>query len=350
MTRTQPVQGSCRPRSNNQQARKSGELSNGIQYLTTLTAQELIGDGDIGGPPKVIRQELLTALREAGRSDVQIYYAGPSVKQGSGPTASGPYITRDNDRWVVGVYESGVWARREYFDTEDKAGQWICDIFARPMPEPTRVPPEEWEESLRIGRQQVADYEQIIADQVEQAEDSLWLRWQEGAEHEQSRTERAGEDSGRRRIGRVSTGRTVKEFVSRYTNRRKQEDSLRYTNLDSHAPEPGWIYHPDGGKVPGTEIVYTPQLGEPWDRFGSPAGMYLWPVATPYQLRSLPPSNLNDGYHVYWWIKPWDAGAGTIKASKVDRWFEQPGGGIQYVTSRTVQELINDCYIAEVAN
>jgi hypothetical protein len=53
-------------------------------------------------------------------------------------------------------------------------------------------------------------------------------------------------------------------------------------------------------------------------------GHYLSPVdpVPSYAQRGLPPSNLNDGYKVYQWIKPWDAGAGTITASKVAPAFE----------------------------
>jgi hypothetical protein len=94
---------------------------------------------------------------------------------------------------------------------------------------------------------------------------------------------------------------------------------------------------------------YTDCSNNPFLLSSEETGHYLSPVdpVPSYAQRGLPPSNLNDGYKVYQWIKPWDAGAGTITASKVAPAFEQPGGGIQYYTTRNVTELLKDRYIME---
>jgi hypothetical protein len=121
-------------------------------------------------------QELLKALREAGRSDAHILVV-PFVKQGSGPGVSGTYIMHEKrlwraDRWVVGHFdERGVWTADEHFDTEDEACQWIYELYTRPMPEPRPETPEEREESMEITRQQVAKYEQLLAERARKAQE-----------------------------------------------------------------------------------------------------------------------------------------------------------------------------------
>ena len=118
-------------------------------------------------------QELLKALREAGRPDVHIEVV-PYLPQGSGPGWAGTYITYESGRWVVGDFtERGEWLPGEYFDTEDEACQSIYELYTRPtIPLESRpVTPEEWEEGLEITRQQVAKYEQILAERARKAQE-----------------------------------------------------------------------------------------------------------------------------------------------------------------------------------
>ncbi|MCZ1013640.1 TNT domain-containing protein [Streptomyces noursei] len=90
-----------------------------------------------------------------------------------------------------------------------------------------------------------------------------------------------------------------------------------------------------------------------WDRFGSPLGRFAHPEGTPFAQRSLPPTYLACGYHVYSWIRPWtqeDADKyGFIQSGKVAPWFGQPGGGTQFMLPEgiSVQWLIDQGYIRE---
>ncbi|GGX25223.1 hypothetical protein GCM10010341_53050 [Streptomyces noursei] len=92
---------------------------------------------------------------------------------------------------------------------------------------------------------------------------------------------------------------------------------------------------------------------EVWDRFGSPLGRFAHPEGTPFAQRSLPPTYLACGYHVYSWIRPWtqeDADKyGFIQSGKVAPWFGQPGGGTQFMLPEgiSVQWLIDQGYIRE---
>ncbi len=70
------------------------------------------------------------------------------------------------------------------------------------------------------------------------------------------------------------------------------------------------------------------------DRFGSPRGTFLAPAGTPFEMRSIPPSNLDTypgqaayNYHVYRVTATF-----TVKAGGVAPWFGQRGGGVQFQT------------------
>ncbi|WP_432166934.1 TNT domain-containing protein [Streptomyces sp. bgisy031] len=75
--------------------------------------------------------------------------------------------------------------------------------------------------------------------------------------------------------------------------------------------------------------------GQRVDRFGNEAGRYLAPAGTKYGKRSIPPSSLNTAdprhpynYYLYKVMKDVKVCAGPIAPA-----FEQPGLGVQYVTS-----------------
>ncbi|EPS27910.1 hypothetical protein POX_e06885 [Penicillium oxalicum] len=111
-------------------------------------------------------------------------------------------------------------------------------------------------------------------------------------------------------------------------------------------------YPPANGFVAttsGTPIIgnVTLPVGQKLDRFGSEYGSFLAPLGAPYIERALPPSNLDtyDGshpfnYYVYEVTKSFDVGAGPIAP-----WFEQPGGGTQYVTYTNVKGLLEGGYL-----
>jgi hypothetical protein len=47
-------------------------------------------------------------------------------------------------------------------------------------------------------------------------------------------------------------------------------------------------------------------------------------------------------------MKDWDVAAGKIERGAVAPAFEQPGGGIQYMTENSVEWLIDKKYLVEV--
>jgi hypothetical protein len=105
---------------------------------------------------------------------------------------------------------------------------------------------------------------------------------------------------------------------------------------------------PNNGVVVGSEMSMVPKVGDVWDRFGETTGKYLSPKGIPYAARGLPPANLTQGYHVYKWIKAWDPALGDIEQSTVAPAFGQPGYGIQFRIPVSVQELLDEKFIAVV--
>ncbi|MFG1796754.1 TNT domain-containing protein [Nocardia sp. NPDC049149] len=103
----------------------------------------------------------------------------------------------------------------------------------------------------------------------------------------------------------------------------------------------GWIYPPADGflMLGGHAIRYAQALwpGQRIDRFGFPGGRFLAPAGDRFAARALPPQNLNtpqgtsqSNYHLYCVLKPFMVDAGPIAP-----WFEQPGGGTQFMLQAT---------------
>ncbi|WP_313896352.1 TNT domain-containing protein [Streptomyces sp. YIM 98790] len=99
----------------------------------------------------------------------------------------------------------------------------------------------------------------------------------------------------------------------------------------------GWRYPPNDGfaEINGHVDKYPMRLerGSVIDRFGSERGRFLAPAGTLFKERSLPPQSLNTrdpevpcDYRQYEVLRPFTVWAGTTAA-----WFEQPGGGQQFM-------------------
>ncbi|WP_327116116.1 TNT domain-containing protein [Nocardia sp. NBC_01730] len=124
---------------------------------------------------------------------------------------------------------------------------------------------------------------------------------------------------GYQRLGTL----TADDFVAKYRN------------------DSGWIYPPeDGFQVIDGQAVRHPQelpTGTRIDRFGYPGGRFLAPANDHFEARALPPQNLNtptgtppSNYHLYCVLKPF-----TVEAGPIAAWFEQPGGGTQFLLQAT---------------
>ncbi|MDQ0362149.1 TNT domain-containing protein [Breznakia pachnodae] len=97
------------------------------------------------------------------------------------------------------------------------------------------------------------------------------------------------------------------------------------------------------GFINGQYEIETLQTGKIIDRYGSRDGYYLSPEGTPYESRALAPFMDGQPYARYEVIVPFDVKSGTVAP-----WFNQKGGGIQFLTDYTVNELIDLGWIKEL--
>lgn len=80
------------------------------------------------------------------------------------------------------------------------------------------------------------------------------------------------------------------------------------------------------------------------DRFGEGEGNLVYAAGTPFAQRSLVPSWINRPYHVYRLRRPVEVLTGVAVP-----WFEQPGGGTAYLMPKTIDDMIADGVLVEVA-
>lgn len=85
------------------------------------------------------------------------------------------------------------------------------------------------------------------------------------------------------------------------------------------------------------------QPGVRIDRYGGSTGNFVSPEGTPFEMRSLPAGSETRPYNVYEVVKPVEVQAGEIAS-----WFDQPGGGIQYMFNLSIGELIEQGIIRKV--
>ncbi|MFC6089573.1 glycohydrolase toxin TNT-related protein [Saccharothrix lopnurensis] len=114
-------------------------------------------------------------------------------------------------------------------------------------------------------------------------------------------------------------------------------------------PTRSWPISPMNGEPPLTlfrqkKMVELP-AGVEVDRFGDGSGNLVYVAGTPFPQRSLVPSWVNRPYRVYRLRRPVEVLTGVAVP-----WFEQPGGGTAYLLPKTVDEMVADGVLVEVAN
>lgn len=101
------------------------------------------------------------------------------------------------------------------------------------------------------------------------------------------------------------------------------------------------LRNPEQYAVKGTQEVVTLSEGMIIDRYGGPEdAYYVSPSGTSFESRSLPPSVKYVRNNAYKVVKPIE-----VERSIVAPAFRQPGGGIQYKSMITIDELIRFKYL-----
>lgn len=117
----------------------------------------------------------------------------------------------------------------------------------------------------------------------------------------------------------------------------KVDDLLNWRQKKWTNPD-GSINWPDhDGFSEGIKERITLQPGEVVDRYGNPTGSFVAPEGTPFVERSLFPGSETRTYNRYKVNKPVEVDAGTAAP-----WFDQPGGGMQYLFETSIQELLDN--------
>ena len=127
------------------------------------------------------------------------------------------------------------------------------------------------------------------------------------------------------------------ELYNKYQN---VYDNPEYFNQSTGST----IYPEANGFVDGVYENEVIQPGEIIDRYGSNGtGQYFSPGGTSFEERALPPFMEEQPYTKYEVIRQI-----PVKSGETATWFDQPGGGTQYLTDMTVDELILNGYIREL--
>ncbi len=119
----------------------------------------------------------------------------------------------------------------------------------------------------------------------------------------------------------------------------------------SNAPEPrSWVnsngeyIYPENNGFSSTPENIILQPGTRVDRYGYDGGYFVAPEGTPYTQRSLPPGTATSKpYYRYEVVKPIPAQGGRIVP-----WFDQEGGGTQYLFQQSVKELLDGGYLKQL--
>ena len=89
----------------------------------------------------------------------------------------------------------------------------------------------------------------------------------------------------------------------------------------------------------------TLKPGDVISRYGNSTGKFASPDGTPFSARSLPPDTNINNFHRYRVLRDI-----PVESGLVSPWFNQPGGGIQYKFSQSIQYYLSgsDPYLEEL--
>ena len=108
-------------------------------------------------------------------------------------------------------------------------------------------------------------------------------------------------------------------------------DNPKYYNQEIGAIN--WPENNGFADIPMDEVL---QPGARIDRYGSDYGSFTSPEGTPYEMRAVAPGTDQRPYSVFEVVEPINVKSGSIAS-----WFDEPGGGIQYLLPDTVDELLD---------
>ncbi|MBF0776803.1 MULTISPECIES: TNT domain-containing protein, partial [unclassified Streptococcus] len=108
-----------------------------------------------------------------------------------------------------------------------------------------------------------------------------------------------------------------------------------FDNPKYYDQKTGSINWPQNDGFDGTPKNISLQPGTRIDRYGSDYGTFTSPEGVPYEQRAVAPGTDLKAYSIFEVVEPLE-----VRAGKVAPWFDEPGGGLQYLLPDSVDELL----------
>ena len=105
----------------------------------------------------------------------------------------------------------------------------------------------------------------------------------------------------------------------------------------------GKVLWPDNNGFAEYPEEVTLQPGEKIDRYGDDWGVFTSPMGTKYEERALEPAIILKKYSIFEVVKPI-----KVEKGKIAPWFDQPGGGTQYILPDNIVFLLEDGFIRRI--
>ena len=123
---------------------------------------------------------------------------------------------------------------------------------------------------------------------------------------------------------------------------------LRTDLGDEHFDADGRLIWPLNDGFAGTPVTTSMQPGMVIDRYSNATGLadrgsFFAPAGTDYAARALPYDRAQMQYAQYRVLKPFDSLSGPAASA-----FDQAGGGLQFKTSLSTQQLVQQGYLAQI--
>lgn len=116
-----------------------------------------------------------------------------------------------------------------------------------------------------------------------------------------------------------------------------------FDNAEYYEQDTGEIIWPENGGFEGEIEEIILEKGVLIDRYGSDYGTYVCPCGISYEERSCAPGTKEKPYSVFTVEK-----AFAVQAGEIAPWFDEPGGGEQYILPESVMTMIEDGYLSRV--
>ena len=132
---------------------------------------------------------------------------------------------------------------------------------------------------------------------------------------------------------------TDRAKTEQWTYTPSDEQYLRYKgvydNPKYYNQETGAIIWPENNGFVGNPKTEILQPGTRIDRYGSDFGSFVSPEGTPYHMRAAAPGTYMKQYSVFEVTKPLQ-----VTSGKISPWFDELGGGVQYLLPETIDDLL----------